>query len=58
MVFIHGLYHILLVVYGPQYTTQNMVQPVYDSRMIIPVDTQQNSWKPSIILLMFPWFCG
>ena len=32
-IIMHGLYHILLVVYGPQggpYTTQNMVQPVHD----------------------------
>ena len=30
------------------YTTQNMVQPVYYS----PVHTQQNSWKPCIILIV------
>ena len=29
-IIMHGLYHILLVVYGPQNTAQNMVQPVHD----------------------------
>ena len=32
---------------GP-YTTQNIVQPMYYS----PVHTQQNSWKPSIIVIL------